>query len=189
MGIPHAPRREDHAPTPAEYERDGGSRAVRSEREGILMKTRMTTTTLAMALTLGAALPRASAGDREWAVAGKVLTGIAAATVVSRLLDPAPCAGTTAVVYQQPPVYVVTPPPAPVVLAPAPGVAQAPVCPPAPVAYATPAPTVVYATPAVVVSGPPVHVAPVPVVVTAPVFVHRPHRSHWGFHGHVVFRP
>ncbi len=153
------------------------------------MKTRITMTTLAMALTLGAALPRASAGDREWAVAGKVLTGIAAATVVSRLLDPAPCAGTTAVVYQQPPVYVVTPPPAPVVLAPAPGVAQAPVCPPAPVAYATPAPTVVYATPAVVVSGPPVHVAPVPVVVTAPVFVHRPHRSHWGFHGHVVFRP
>ena len=155
------------------------------------MKTRITMTTLALALTLGAAVPRAAAGDREWAVAGKVLTGIAAATVVSRLLDPAPCVGTTAVVYQQPPVYVVSPPPAPVVVAPA------PVCPPAPVAYAAPAPTVVYATPppvvyappAVVVSAPPVYVAPAPVVVTAPVFVHRPHRPHWGFHGHLVFRP
>lgn len=155
------------------------------------MKTRITFSTLALCMALGAVAPRTLAGDREWAVAGKVLTGIAAATVVSRLLDPAPCVGTTAVVYQQPPVYVVNPPPAPVVVAPA------PVAPPAPVAYAVPPPTVVYATPptvvyappAVVVSGPPVYVAPAPVVIPAPVFVHRPHRAHWGFHGHVVFRP
>ena len=150
------------------------------------MKTRTTPLLLATALGLGAVAPRAMAGDREWAVAGKVLTGLAAASVVSRILDPAPCAGTTAVVYQQPPVYVVAPPP-PVVVAPA------PVAPPAPVAYAAPAPPVVYATPPVVYAAPPVvyaappvYVAPPPVVVPAPVFVHRPR---WGFHGHVVFRP
>jgi hypothetical protein len=143
------------------------------------MKTRTTPLLLAMALGLGAMAPRAMAGDREWAVAGKVLTGLAAASVVSRILDPAPCAGTTAVVYQHPPVYVVAQP--------------APVAPPAPVAYVAPPPTVVYATPPVVYAAPPVvyaappvYIAPHPVVVPAPAFVHRPR---WGFHGHVVFRP
>ncbi len=156
------------------------------------MKTRMTPLLLAMALGLGAVAPRTMAGDREWAVAGKVLTGLAAASVVSRILDPAPCAGTTAVVYQQPPVYVVAQP-APVVVAHPAVIAPAPVAPPAPVAYAVPPPTVVYATPPVVYAAPPVvyaappvYVAPYPVVVPAPAFVHRPR---WGFHGHVVFRP
>jgi len=159
------------------------------------MNTQSTPCLLALALGLGAMAPRTMAGDREWAVAGKVLTGIAAASVVARILDPVPCAGTTAVVYQQPAVYVVAPPPPiPVVVAPAPVVAFAPVAPPAPVAYAVPSPTVVYATPPVVYAAPPVlyaappvYVAPAPVVIPPPVFVHR--RPRWGFHGHVVFRP
>ena len=65
-------------------------------------------TTLSLA---GMTLQPALAGDREWATAGKVLTGVAAATVLARALAPEPCVTTTYVtapttVYAPPPVYV-----------------------------------------------------------------------------------
>lgn len=121
------------------------------------MNTRFTATFTALALAGLAAMPAARAGDREWAVAGKVLTGIAAAHVISRAIEPAPT-----VVYQYAP--------APVVYQTAPPVyvAAAPVAPPAPVYAPTtavvyqPAPTVVYvaAPPPVFVSGPAVVIHP-----------------------------
>ena len=153
-------------------------------RERTDMSAKIITATTVLALGLGAFVPGVRAGDREWAVAGKVLTGLAAASVVARVLDPAPCAATTAVVYQQPAVYVAPPP---VVYA-APVVAPAPVAPPAPVYYA-PAPAPVYYAPApVVYAAPaPVYVAPAPVYIPAPVFVHG-YRHHPGFRGHVTFR-
>ena len=100
-----------------------------------------------------------SAGDREWATAGKILTGLVAAQVISRAIEPAP------VVYQAryypaPPVYTQAPvyvtPPQPVYYAP-----------PQPV-YA-PAPVVVYAQPPVCMAPPvyypaPQYYAPAPVV-------------------------
>lgn len=59
------------------------------------------------------------AGDREWAVAGKVLTGVAAVHVIDHIVNPRP-----QVVYVQQPTVVVQPAPqvvaAPVVVAPAP---------------------------------------------------------------------
>lgn len=88
----------------------------------------------------------ALAGDREWAVAGKVLTGVAAASVLSRAFLPPP-----AVVYA---------PPVPVYSAP-------------PVVYAPP-PPVVYRQP-VYVQPAPIYVRPAPVYVSpAPVIAYPP---------------
>ena len=168
---------------------DSESDGAELVNEGTDMNAKWITATTILALGLGALAPEVRAGDREWAVAGKVLTGLAAASVVARVLDPAPCATTTAVVYQQPAVYVA---PQPVVYA-APVVAPAPVAPPAPV-YVAPAPAPVYYAPAPVVYAAPVYVAPAPVYVApapvylpAPVFVHG-YRHHPGFRGHVTFR-
>lgn len=121
------------------------------------------------ALALGHLGHEVRAGDREWAVAGKVLTGVVAAGVISRALEPAPCAPTTAVVYSAPPVYVA--PTTVVVPAPVYYVPPPPVMMPAPVYYAAPPPPVVVAA---------------PVVVPAPVHYHgvRPHRR---VRGHVSF--
>lgn len=149
-----------------------------------MKKVILTVLTVAIA---GAALQPAYAGDREWATAGKILTGVAVGAVIAKALTPEP-----EYVYAPAPTYVYTPapaytyappPPAPVVYVPAPVVVA-----PAPVVYA-PAP-VVYA-PAPVVYAPPqvVYVAPPPrVVYRPPMFVHRPAAVvsfHFGgHHGH-----
>ncbi len=39
---------------------------------------------------VGAGLQTAKAGDHEWAIAGKVLTGLAAASVITHAVQPAP---------------------------------------------------------------------------------------------------
>ena len=64
--------------------------------------------TVLAALTLTSS---AFAGDREWAVAGKVLTGVAAVTVIDRIVNPP-----TVVVYQPAPVVVAQPVPTTVVI-------------------------------------------------------------------------
>jgi len=124
------------------------------------MNNRITATVAAVALAGLAAQPMAQASDREWAVAGKVLTGIAGVHILSHILDPGP-----RVVYQTAPVPVVyqTVGPAPVA-PPAPVYAPAPyqVAPTTAVAY-QPTPQVVYvATPQ------PYYVSRGPVVVVHP---------------------
>lgn len=134
------------------------------------MKTTLIAATVTAALALGALTPEVRAGDREWAVAGKVLTGVVAAGVVARALDPAPCAPTTAVVYA-PPVYVAA----------TPVVAPAPVAPPAPVYYA-PAPAPVYYAPAPAPTV--VYYAPPPAVVVSPAPYYMPAPRPVVIHGH-----
>ena len=104
-------------------------------------------------------LPVAHAGDREWATAGKVLTGVAIGSVIARAFEP-PRVYTTAYVAPAP-VYVQAPPQV---------IYQQTVVPPAPVYY-PPAP--VYVAPAPVYYQPaPVYVAPAPVYYApAPVYV------------------
>ena len=103
-------------------------------------------TTLAVA---GASVQTATAGDREWATAGKVLTGIAAASLLSRAFEAPPVYTYQQRAYAPPPVYVVQS--APVMVAPQP-------------VYVQSAPTVVYQQP--------VYVQPAPVVVyQEPVYV------------------
>ena len=55
-------------------------------------------TTLAV---LGMTSPKVSAGNCEWATAGKVLAGVGAGFIVAKALTPEPAP----VVYQQPVVY------------------------------------------------------------------------------------
>lgn len=65
----------------------------------------------------GAHVQIASAGDREWATAGKILTGVAAASIIAHAIDYRPAYYSTPYYAPPPPVYY-TPPP--VVYAPAP---------------------------------------------------------------------
>src|SRR5437870_12710919 len=71
----------------AEYSRytvvDSGRTKVR------FMKTKLITATT-LALVAASNMHNTMAGDREWATAGKVLTGIAAASIISRALEPRP---------------------------------------------------------------------------------------------------
>jgi hypothetical protein len=110
------------------------------------------------ALTLlavtAAGVQTASAGDREWATAGKVLTGLFAASVVARALEPAPVYQTAT--YYAPPVYV-TPP------------AQV---------YVQPAPVVVALPPVVVVPAPRYYYYPPPAVSFSFGFGHYHHHHH-----------
>ena len=137
------------------------------------MKTSAIAILAALALT-GASVQTASARDREWATAGKVLTGVIAGSILLRAFEPPP-------VYTVPatPVYVTPPPvavqPAPVVVYQQPIVYQQ-----APVVYQQ---TVAYATP-VVVQPAPVYVTPVPVVVAPRPRVY----VHFGF-GHAYCPP
>ncbi len=80
-------------------------------------------TTLALA---GATVSTASARDREWATAGKILTGLAAVSLVARAFEGPPACATPQVVYVP-----ACPPPVPVV------VYSPPVC-------VSPEPVVVY---------------------------------------------
>lgn len=123
---------------------------------------------------------RAMAGDREWAVAGKVLTGVVAAGVIAEAFRPAPVAATTAVVYQAPPPTVVYAAPPPTVV-----YATPPPPPPATVVYA-PAPVVYAPAPVVYAPAPVYYVRPAPVCV-APVVsvgVSFGPRFHGHYHGH-----
>jgi len=56
---------------------------------------------------------KVSAGEREWATAGKVLTGVVAGAVIARSFEPV-------TVYASPPPVVYTPPPAAICVTPAP---------------------------------------------------------------------
>ncbi len=123
-----------------------------------MKKTILTILTVAVA---GMSLQNATAGDREWATAGKILTGVVAGTVIARALAPQPTyvyAPAPTYVYQPAPTYVYAPPPpapAPVMVMPARVVYAAPpmVYAPAPV-VCMPAPRVVYAAPPMVVYRP-----------------------------------
>ncbi len=117
------------------------------------MKTVAIATFTALTLTSASLIPSARAGDREWSLAGKVLTGVFAAGVIAHAVAPPP----PPVVYQAPPVYVVPPPP---VYVPAPVVVAGP-----PVAYYYPAPSPVYVQ------------APV-YIIPGPVYGHRPVHHH-----------
>jgi hypothetical protein len=80
----------------------------------------------------GINLQTAKAGDREWATAGKILTGVAVGAIVVSALDCEPAQCSVSYTYGAPPY----PPPAPVVYAPPPVVVVAPrpvVCAPPPV--------------------------------------------------------
>ena len=80
-----------------------------------------------------AGIQTAKAGDREWAVAGKVLTGLVAASVITPVVQAQPVC--TTVYYSEPaPCCSYCPPPAPRVVY-------------APPVYYAPAPVVVYRAP------------------------------------------
>ncbi len=95
--------------------------------------------TLAALSVVTGGIQTASAGDREWATAGKILTGVVAGTVIARALEPAPT-------YVYPTAYYAPPPPPPVFVQPAPVVVyRLPVC-------VQPVPVVVYGAPPPVIS-------------------------------------
>ena len=94
--------------------------------------------TLATVALLAGGTQKAAAGDREWATAGKILTGVVAGAVIASAIEPAP------VYSYQPAAWYVPPPPVYVQLAPV-VVYSAPVC-------VRPAPVVVFAPPRPVVS-------------------------------------
>jgi hypothetical protein len=119
---------------------------------------------LSLTALAAASVQTVSAGNREWATVGKVLTGVAAVHVISHALQPAP------VYVSAPPQVVYVPAPAPVVVAH-----------PVPVYYyPQPAPVVVYAQPVYVPH--PVVVAPYfrppPFVNVSFGFGHHHHRRH-----------
>lgn len=117
--------------------------------KGELMKK--TTITFAAAVMLASSVTRVSAGDREWATAGKILTGVVAGAVLARTFEPAPVYYHTTTDYA----------PTPVVVAP---------LPPPPSVVVRPAPVVVYPS-AVYVHSAPVYVAAAPAYVApAPSF-------------------
>ena len=132
-------------------------------------------TALVTTLALGFALTQsAQAGDREWATAGKILTGVFAGSVLTRALEPAPV-----YTYQSTTTYYT-----------APAVVSTPVYVQQPQVIVQPAPVVVQQPAQVVVQTTPVYVQPAPVMVqTWPVYV-RPspvvtyhHSHHHGFFG------
>lgn len=91
---------------------------------------------LAALALLGASAQHARAGDRQWATAGKILTGVAAAGLVARAFEPAPVYHETTVRYVpvREVVYVPAPPqtfivqPAPIFVPRPVFVSAAPVC-------------------------------------------------------------
>ena len=138
-----------------------------------------------------ASVQTAAAGDREWATAGKVLTGLVAAHTLARVLEPAPVYQTTTY-YAQPPVYVQTQP----------VYVQQPVTQPAPQIANAPtvgaAPAVVYQQPVYVQTQPvyvqtqPVYFQPAPIYdAPAPCYYRPPVVSFsFGFgHGGYYHRP
>jgi hypothetical protein len=131
------------------------------------MKTKIITATT-LALMAAANMQSSMAGDREWATAGKVLTGIAAASIITRALEPRP-----AVVYAPPPATVVyqTVPTTTTAVVTSQAVATVPDAPTIPAAPTLGTQTVVVRQPQVVYAPAPVVYAPAPVVYApAPVY-------------------
>ena len=123
------------------------------KRITLTMKTGLLVGAVAFAGALGSA-PQAQAADRDWAVAGKILAGVAAADILFNHLPAAVAPAPTRVVYQEYPAstvriveqpYVYYPPPQQTVVyqsyAPQPVVTyvEAPI-------YVAPSPVVVYRT-------------------------------------------
>lgn len=102
------------------------------------MKTTIATLTALSVAALSA--QTTSAGDREWATAGKILTGVVAGAIIAKSFEEPPVYHAATVTYAPPPTVVYTVPPPPVLVRPAP----------------------------VVVYHQPVFVAPAPAVVLAP---------------------
>lgn len=100
----------------------------------------------------GANLQTARAGDREWATAGKILTGVVAGAVLASAVNAQPVTYSASYYGYHPPVYVH---PAPVYTYCPPPPPPRVVVMPAPVVIA-PSPVIVYRTP--------VRIAPQPVV-------------------------
>jgi hypothetical protein len=168
------------------------------------MKTKMITATT-LALLAAANVQSSMAGDREWATAGKVLTGIAAASIITRALEPRP-----AVVYAPPPTTVVyqtvpttttaivtSQPVATTTTVPVATVPDAPMVPVAPTlgtqTVVVQQPQVVYQQPTVVYAPAPVVYAPAPVVYAPAPYYYGPRVGlsvvvgdgyHHGYHGH-----
>jgi hypothetical protein len=134
-----------------------------NDQQRLVMNT--TTKSAIFALTAaavaGVGMPSAQAGDREWATAGKILTGVVAATVLAKALEPPPAYVHTTTYYAAPTVLV----PPLVCAAPAPTTA---------VVYQQTTPVVVQPT-TVIVQPTPAVVYPAPVIVqSAPVYIVRP---------------
>ena len=134
-----------------------------------------------LAAVSAASVQTATAGDREWATAGKVLTGLVAAHTLARVLEPAPVYQTTTY-YAQPPVYVQTQP----VYAqqPVPQIANAPTV--------GAAPAIVYYQQPVYVQTQPVYVQPAPIYVAQAPCYYRPPVVSFSFgfgHGGYYNRP
>ncbi len=137
--------------------------AGKKSKKGNCMKK--VVTALAVCGLLIAGTQQSHAGDREWATAGKVLTGVIAGAVIAKSFEPAPVVYHPAptVVYQSAPVVV----------------QQPQVIYTQPVVYQT-APVVVQSAPVVVYRPAPVYYSPVPVVTRHYSFGHHPrHRACW----------
>jgi len=150
--------------------------SIRTEQLKLdFMKAKIVTATT-LALLAVSSVRNTQAGDREWATAGKVLTGIAAASVISHALEPRPVVyaqaptvvyqtvpTTTAVVTSQP-VVTTTPVPVTATIPDAQTVPNAPTVGQQTVVVQQPQPTVVYQQqPTVVYAQPQVIYAPAPV--------------------------
>jgi|SRR5437867_7665931 len=109
---------------------------------------------LAALAVVAGGMQTASAGDREWATAGKILTGVVAGTMLARALDPAP-------VYVYPTTYYAPPPP--------------------PAVFVQPAPVVVYRPPVCVQSAPVVFYAAPPPVLSFSIGFGNHYRPHHSF--------
>ena len=127
--------------------------------KGNIMKT--TIATLTSLAVLGLSAPSVSAGDREWATAGKIPTGVVAGAAIVKALEPVPVYRTTT--YYAP--VVRAPSPAPIIIRSAPVLVQT-----VPVAVQR-APVIVYPQPVFVQSAP-VYVQSAPVFVTPRPVVH-----------------
>ena len=90
---------------------------ISRDNERKFMKKLMAT--LATVAVIAGGTQTVSAGDREWATAGKILTGVVAGAVIARAIEPAP-------VYAYPTTTVYYAPPRPVYVQPAPVVVYAP---------------------------------------------------------------
>ena len=97
----------------------------------------------------GAGIQTAKAGDREWATAGKILTGVVAGAVIANAVNAQPATYSASYYSHSTPAYAYCPPPT--------------YCPPPPRVLVVPAPVVCAPSP-VIVYRTPVYVAPQPVV-------------------------
>jgi hypothetical protein len=155
----------------------GGASIEQNDLQFNVMKTKFLTATT-LALMAASSAHHAYAGDREWATAGKVLTGIAAASIISHAFEPRPVvyAAPPTVVYQTVPTtttYVTSQPVATTTAVQV--TAQIPNAPTVPVAPTIGTQTVIVQQPATVVyQQPAVIYAPAPVVYAPAPYYYGP---------------